>query len=170
MPGRVPSAELSPDLWERSAGFMREVIERTGESGVLFTLETHGGTVDDDPDELERILEDVDSDRVEVCWQPYDFGRTGRAIKLFDCFAENIVHLHLQGRSDGEIVRLEEADIDYRQVLGHIFNTDFDGYISIEFTRDCVVDDPDQFEMDRVLENARKDREFVENVHGFRAG
>jgi sugar phosphate isomerase/epimerase len=170
MPGQVPSSELTAELWERSVKFMREVLERTEESDVIFTLETHGGTVADDPDALERFMEDVGSERLEVCWQPYDFSSTGRAIKLFDRLAESIVHLHLQGRRDGEMELLEHADIDYRQVLGHIFNTDFDGYISIEFVRDCVVNSPEYFDLGHVLDNARRDREFVENIHGFRAG
>lgn len=170
MPGQVASADLTPELWERSVDFMREVIERTEDSGIIFTLETHGGTVADDPDALERFMEDVDSDRLEVCWQPYDFTSTGRAVKLFDRFADSIVHLHLQGRREGQMELLEKSDIDYRQVLGHIFNTDFDGYISIEFVRDCVVESPEDFDLRHVLHNASHDREFVENIHGFRAG
>lgn len=170
MPGQVASEDLEPELWERSVGFMQEVLELTEENDVIFTLETHGGTLADAPDALERFLDDVDSERLEVCWQPYDFGSTGKAIKLFDRLAEYIVHLHLQGRRDGEMELLEDADIDYRQVLGHIFNTEFDGYISIEFVRDCVVDSPGQFDVDQVLENAARDREFIENMHGYRAG
>ncbi len=170
MPGQLPSSEMPPDVWERSVHFFHELLERTKDAGVIFTLETHGGTVADEPDALERFLEDVDSGRVEVCWQPYDFTSTGKAIQLYDRLADRIVHLHLQGRSDGEMELLENADIDYQQVLGHIFNTDFDGYLSIEFVRDCVADSPEDFDLDLVLKNARRDRKFIENIHGYRAG
>lgn len=170
MPGGLPSGDLNPELWEKSVGFMREVLEATAQYDILFTLETHGGTVADDPDALERFMEDLNSERIEVCWQPYDFSSTGKAIKLFDRFSGEITHLHLQGRKGGDMELLEHADIDYRQVLGHIFNSDFDGYISIEFVRDCVVDSPDKFDLQRVLDNARRDREFVESIPGYSAG
>lgn len=170
MPGQIPSNDLTPELWERSVGFVQELLERTETSGVLFTFETHGGTVADDPDALDRFLEDVSSERLEICWQPYDFTSTGKAIKLFDRFADRIVHLHLQGRRDGDMEFLEKADINYQQVLGHIFNTDFDGYISIEFVRDCVTDSPEEFDLKQVLTNATRDREFIENIHGYRGG
>jgi hypothetical protein len=44
----------------------------------------------------------------------------------------------------------------------------FDGYLSIEFVRDCVVDSPEQFDLDTVLANAQRDRRFVESVPGFK--
>ena len=38
----------------------------------------------------------------------------------------------------------------------------FDGALSIEFVKDCVVARPADFDLGRVLANAQQDRAFVE--------
>jgi len=167
MPGRTPSAEMTPELWDRSVAFVREVIRRSEHSGVIIPFETHAGTVADDPDALLRFLEAVGSERLKVCWQPFDFQSTEKAIQLYEKLAPRVVHLHLQGRRGEEMALLEDSDIDYGEVLSHMFARGFDGYISIEFVADCVVDSPEQFDLGAVLANAQKDRRFIESVPGF---
>ena len=168
MPGRTPSAEMTPQVWDRSVAFVQEVLRRSEEQGTIIPCETHAGTVADDPDTLLRFLEAVGSDRLKVCWQPFDFGSTRKAIELYDKLAPRVVHLHLQGRKGREMELLEESDIDYREVLAHVFASGFDGCLSIEFVRDCVVESPEQFDLEAVLENAQRDRRFVESVPGFK--
>jgi sugar phosphate isomerase/epimerase len=168
MPGRTPSAEMTPRVWDRSVAFVQEVLRRSEENGTIIPCETHAGTVADNPETLLRFIGEVGSDRLKVCWQPFDFGSTRKAIELYDKLAPHVVHLHLQGRRGREMELLEESDIDYREVLAHIFASGFDGYLSIEFVRDCVVDSPEQFDLDTVLANAQRDRRFVESVPGFK--
>lgn len=164
MPGRTPSEDLSNGKWDRAVAFVREALEKTEEPGFLVPLETHGGTVADDPDALLRFLDDVGSDRLKICWQPYDFADTDEAIELYDKLSDHIIHLHLQGRCDGQMELLEDSDLDYEAILGHIFESGFDGYLSIEFVKNCVVNDPVNFDVEDVLKNARQDREFIESV------
>ncbi len=163
MPGTIPSAELDPELKRKSEVFVSELLEATGTYGLTFTLETHDGTLADDTDALQSFINSLGSERLKVCWQPYDFRHTGKAIALFDELSEHIIHLHLQGRKSGEMELLEHADIDYARVLQHIKATGFDGYASIEFVRDCVSESPESFDLSRVLSNAARDREFVES-------
>jgi hypothetical protein len=40
--------------------------------------------------------------------------------------------------------------------------------MSIEFVRGCVVDSPEQFDLDAVLASAERDRLFVESASGLR--
>lgn len=167
MPGRTPSAEMTPEVWDRSVGFVREVLARSEERGTIIPFETHAGTVADDPDVLLRFLDAAGSDRLKVCWQPFEFGSTERAIELYDKLAPHVVHLHLQGSSERGMDLLQHSDIDYRAVLSHIFASGFDGYMSIEFVRDCVVDRPEDFDLATVLANAQRDRRFIESVPGF---
>jgi len=166
MPGCVPSAELDAAAWQRSVEFAQEMVQRTAQAGTIIPLETHGNTVADDPDALLRFIDEVGSDRLKVCWQPFDFQSTDKAIELYDRLAPHIVHLHLQGRGGGEMELLENSDIDYRRVLGHIFDKGFDGWLSLEFVRGCVVESPEEFDIDLVLENAKADRAFIETVWG----
>ena len=161
MPGRVPSVKLTPELWARSVEFVREVLARTAGAGPMVPLETHAGTVADDPDALLRFIADVGSDRLKVCWQPFDFASSDKAIELYDRLAAHVVHLHLQGRAGNSMSLLEESNIAYRRILRHILGSGFDGYASIEFVRDCVVESPGKFDLALVLENARRDREFI---------
>jgi len=169
MPGTLASAEMTPQLWDRSAGFAREMLDRTRSRNITIPCETHSKTVADDPDALLRFLETVGSDRLKVCWQPLDFEDTQGALELYDRLAPHVTHVHLQGRRGGEMELLEAADIDYARVLGHIFAGGFDGYVSIEFARGCVVDSPEQFDLEEVLESAATDRAFIEAQPGFRS-
>jgi sugar phosphate isomerase/epimerase len=168
MSGGVSSEDMTPDVWDRSVAFVREVLSRTHQWGVDIAFELHGGTVADDPETLLRFFDEVGSERLKVCWQPLGFQSTEPAIELYDRLSDRVAHLHLQGRRDGEMTLLKDAEIDYREVLGHMFDEGFDGYVSIEFVRGCVVDSPDDMDLGAVLENARKDREFIEGVHAYR--
>ena len=169
MPGTLASAEMTPELWDRLVGFAREMLDRTRPGNITIPCETHGKTVADDPDALLRFFEAVGSDRLKVCWQPLDFEDTQAALELYDRLAPHVTHLHLQGRRGGEMDLLEAADIDYARVLGHIFAGGFDGYVSIEFARGCVVDSPELFDLEEVLESAAIDRAFIEAQPGFRS-
>ena len=168
MPGRTPSAEMTTEVWDRSVAFVREVLRRSEGTGTIIPCETHAGTVADNPESLLRFIGMVGSERLKVCWQPFDFASTGKAIELYDRLSPRVVHLHLQGRRGSQMELLEGSDIDYRQVLAHIFASGFDGHLSIEFVRDCVVESPEQFHLDTVLENAQRDRRFVASVPGFK--
>jgi len=163
MPGSVPSAEITQEQWDSSVAFVREVAGLCEERDMFITCETHGHTLADDPEVLLRFFREVGSDRLKVCWQPFDMADTEAAIALYDRLAGHVAHLHLQGNGSGRAELLELSDIDYRRVLSHIFQKGFDGYAGIEFVRDCLVP-ADQFDMDLVLSNAVRDREFIEAV------
>ena len=162
MPGCVASADMTPEVWDRSVEFVREALERTAHTGCLVPFETHGHTVADNPDALLRFFDDVGSDRLKVCWQPIDFSNTEKAVELYDRLAPHVMHVHLQGRREMEISLLEESDLDYRWILEHILASGFDGYASLEFVRGCVVEKPEEFDLALVLSNAQRDRAFIE--------
>jgi len=165
--GRIASADITARQWDLSVGFVRDVLRSAGEE-MLFTVETHARTLADSPRSALRFIEAVGSERLKVCWQPYDFTDTEGAIRDFDALSEHVVHLHVQGRAGGEMALLEESDIDWRRVLSHIFASGFDGLLSIEFTRGSVVEPPRELSVAEVLANAARDREFIRSVPGYR--
>ena len=159
--GSLSSQASSAEQWQRSVGFVKEILDRSERTDVSFTLELHGGTLADSPESLLRFMDDVGSERVGVCWQPYDFADTEAALELYDRLRQRVRHLHLQGRSGDKMQLLEESDIDWERVLTHILAGGFDGIACIEFVRDCIVDSPEKLQLDTVLLNAARDREFV---------
>jgi sugar phosphate isomerase/epimerase len=107
-----------------------------------------------------RTLELLDSDRFGVCFQPYDASLPG-ATGAFTALRDKIWHLHFQGRKGTDICLLEEADLDYAAYTQFISSMGFDGYLCIEFVKDCVVPSPELIDLDLVMANAEKDRAFV---------
>ena len=164
MPGRIASRDLTPEQWSASVSFMQELMRRSEKAGTIFTLETHGSTLADDPAVLLKFIAEVGSARLKVCWQPIGFADAPKAIELFDRLWPHVAHVHLQGHRAKDYSPLEEADLDYRQVLAHMIKRGFDGYLGIEFVVDCVVDSPEKFRLGEVLQNAARDRQFLESV------
>ena len=59
---------------------------------------------------------------------------------------------------------LENSDLDYRRLTQALAQNRFGGYICIEFTKDCVVKSLSDFSLQTILNNARRDRDFVLQV------
>jgi sugar phosphate isomerase/epimerase len=161
MPGRVASADLTGDLWDQSVAFVQEALDRTADRGFPVPLEMHGGTVADSAESVLRFIGAVGSDRLKVCFQPMGFADTDGTIAIYDALAPHVMHMHVQGRAGDRMAALEESDIDYSRVLRRIFRGGFDGYVSIEFVRDCVVESPEQLNVEKVLANAARERQFI---------
>ncbi|HUF10431.1 MAG TPA: hypothetical protein VMO47_14010, partial [Rhodothermales bacterium] len=102
----------------------------------------------------------LDPDRFGVCFQPYDASLTG-AKGAFLAMRDRVWHLHYQGRKGLEICLLEDADFDYASYTRFVAESSFSGYLCIEFVKDCVVASPELLDVEKVLTNAERDREFV---------
>jgi sugar phosphate isomerase/epimerase len=131
---------------------------------LLLTGETHANTLFDSVETVAATLEIIESEELEVCFQPFDPTDTEQAIADYTALADHVIHIHLQGRRNNEMSLLSDSDIDYERLLETFEINGFAGYLSIEFVKDCVVDHPEDFDLDVVLQNAVKDREFVEKV------
>jgi hypothetical protein len=59
---------------------------------------------------------------------------------------------------------LENSDLDYKRLTRTLAQKGFSGYLCIEFTKDCVVQNPSDFNLETVLNNARRDRDFMLNL------
>ena len=159
--GRLGSAQASPDAYDRSTAFAQRMAARAAALDLMLTVETHPDTLCDSMPATWRFLDDVAADQLAVCYQPFDFTDTARAVADFASLSEHVRHLHLQGRRDDVMCLLAEADIDYRTLLRAVFASGFDGYVGLEFVAGCVVPTPERFDLDRVLANAQRDRAYV---------
>ena len=159
--GRLGSAATSAAAYERSVVFTQQLLDIAAEHGLGLTAETHPDTLCDSVPATRRFLDAVGDERLNLCYQPYDFTSTEQTVADYRALRDRIVHVHLQGRRDDQMCLLEEADIDYHTFLGELAADGFSGALSIEFVKDCVVERPADLDLDRVLANARRDRDFV---------
>ena len=162
--GAKASADLTEMEEANTIASLEMLADAAEDRDLLLTGETHANTLFDSVEATTMSLAEVGSPELEVCFQPYDSRSTEQAISDYSALAENVIHVHLQGRKDDRISLLEEADIDYERFLETLEINGFAGYLSIEFVKDCVVDHPEDFDLERVLSNAVADREFIEKV------
>lgn len=159
--GLKASPTLSPAEYERSVAFAREMTHHMHQFGLTLTGETHANTLFDNQASCFRFLEDVGAANFKVCFQPYDFTDTDQTLKDYAVFADLVTHVHLQGRQNNEMSLLADADVDYAQLFKQLAANGFDGDLCIEFVKDCVVDRPEDFDIDKVLGHAQTDRNYI---------
>ena len=158
--GRLGTADADSDTFERSVAFARRLEALSSECGLTLIAETHPDTLCDSVDATLRVLDRVDE--LSLCYQPFDFGSTEQTVNDFHALAPHAVHVHLQGRRGDAMSLLEDADVDYREVFDALAERGFEGALSIEFVEGCVVERPEAFDLGLVLDNARRDRAFIE--------
>jgi sugar phosphate isomerase/epimerase len=162
--GTKASSELTDIEEANTYASLEMLVDAAEDRDLLLAGETHANTLFDSVESVAQAMSVIDSEELEICFQPFDSSSTEQAIADYSSLAEHVIHIHLQGRKDGSISLLEEADIDYERLLETFEINGFAGYLSIEFVKDCVVDQPQDLDLDRVLANAVSDRQFVERV------
>jgi sugar phosphate isomerase/epimerase len=162
--GQLGSAEVDDAAYDRSIAFARRLAEAAADRDLALHAETHPDTLCDAVAACRRFLADVAAPNLRLCFQPFDFTDTARAVADVEALHQHIAHVHLQGRRDDRMCLLERAEIDYGPVFGALAAHGFDGALCIEFVEDCVVETPSAFDLDRVLANAQRDRAFIEQI------
>ncbi len=158
------SAEVADSEYQSSVQFMHEILALAGSYSLMITGETHPDTLCDSIESCKRFLKAIDSENFKVCFQPFDFSNTARAIGDFHLLADDVVHVHYQGQKNGRMVLLSDSDLDYGRLTTALVAGGFSGKICIEFVKDCVVKSPGDFDIEVVLKHAILDREFIANA------
>lgn len=159
--GNRASASLSEDETERSYDFLRRACDHLQIRDMWLSGETHPDTLCDTTDAIDATIAAVDRSNFVLCYQPFDFSDTAASVKLYEQYADRIKHIHLQGRKEDKHSLLQDAEIDYGKFFTALQKGRFDGYLCIEFVKDCVVQPPAEMNLATVLQNAAKDRAFV---------
>lgn len=147
--------------YDRALAFLSDMTALATSHGLTITGELHPNTLFDSLDACRRVRAAVPSDTFKICFQPYDFADTPQALADYEALHRDVVHVHYQGRRSGALTHLEDADLDYDAFTGHLATHGFEGYLCIELVKDCIVDDPADFDLDLVLKHAQQDRDFV---------
>jgi sugar phosphate isomerase/epimerase len=162
--GTRDSALITAREYERSVEAMRQMTSRAEALDLTITGETHQKTLFDTVGSCQRFIQDVGSDRFKICFQPFDLRSTDQALKDYEQVAEDVIHVHYQGCKGDSMDLLENSDLDYKRLTRTLAQKGFSGYLCIEFTKDCVVQNPSDFNLETVLNNARRDRDFMLNL------
>ena len=133
---------------------------------MTITGETHAHTLFDSLEACRVVLDAVGAGSFKVCFQPYDLTDTAQALAQYDALRAHVVHVHYQGRRSGDLALLEDADLDYDTLTRTLAAHGFEGYLCIELVKDCIVETPTAFDLERVLHQAQQDRDFVLRVAG----
>lgn len=159
--GAIGSAEITTDAEIRSLDFLAEALELAQQYDITITAENHDNTLLDTIESCHKVLQKLDAPKLKICYQPYDFSNKTQLISDYLSLKTSVIHVHFQGRKNGEFALLENADLDYKVFVAALAEHGFKGYWSIEFVKDCVVAQPQDFDLELVLANARRDRDFL---------
>ena len=163
--GRVASGDADEACRARSVAQLRKIAEQAAKHDMGMTVETHGNTLADTTESTVQLLDELsDVLNLGICYQPYTFKDTDAALAEYDAVAHAVRHVHLQNRDDDGNCRLPDGWLDYRRLLTHIRAAGFTGPLSLEFTAGLFPSEGEPFDVQVILDNAEKDRAFVEEV------
>jgi sugar phosphate isomerase/epimerase len=162
--GNLSTETITTAEYGRSVEFMSEMANIAKSFGLIIVGETHPKTLFDNIDSTKQLLNDVNATNFRICFQPYNFYDTNQAIRDYKVLADEVIHVHYQGRKDDKMDLLENSDIDYEVLTKLLIESGFGGHISIEFVKDCVVKKSEDFDLHLVLTNAERDRDFIAEI------
>lgn len=160
-----PGPKIAPDDGERVALFTKRLFrlaECLAPREVL--LETHDGSIADDPAALLKIIDFYPGTNVGLLYQPTVF-RAEEAWAQFKQQQAQVRHLHLQDRDAGrKVVFPGEGVLPWPRMLEA-----FAGDVTIEFLPGGMKSE-ESFNLDETLQEACRAREFVEAARRAGAG
>ena len=122
-----------------------------------FLLETHDGSLADDPAQMVALVEASAAPNVGLLWQPTVFAPAA-ARAQWEVQRAHVRHIHLQNRTaDGKFCRLSDGVVPWEEILQ---STGFGVDVSLEFVPSgiCEVED---FELTTSVQEAVEEFGFV---------
>jgi sugar phosphate isomerase/epimerase len=159
--GKMGPEIITDSEYKRSVDFMKEIAELAKTYKLTITGETHRKTLFETMESCQNFRKDVDAENFKVCFQPWDLTNTQKAINDYNTLAEQVIHVHFQGRKDKKFDLLEAAELDYDLLIQALADKKFDEYISIEFVKNCKVINPEDINIPLIMKNGQIDRDFI---------
>lgn len=127
------------------AALLRRVAEAAAAGGLRVAVERHVGSLADDADRVQRLLDAVDHPALGLAWQPLDgLPREAATAQPDDAarLAPRACHVHLKNyRVDAASGRLHlgaslaEGALDWRRILAALRAAGYEDALCLEFTR-----------------------------------
>ena len=147
-PGRSPSPERTGETIELVAQRMCQLADEQPE--VEWLLETHDGSLADEPADMVRLVQRCERPNVGLLWQPTRFDPEA-ARRQFAVQREHIRHVHLQNRTvEAGFTRLAEGVITWMDFLSEL-PPGVGGTLEFVPSGICA---PEQFDLDETLREA----------------
>lgn len=162
--GNISSSAITQPEYDNSLETMKRVISLAKSMDLMVTGETHQKTLFDNIDSCLTFMKKINADNFMICFQPYNLEETEQALSDYKLVTDRVIHVHYQGRKDKQMELLENSSLDYKKLSQTLIENRFAGYISLEFVKNCVVESNADFKLDLVLQNARRDRDYIINI------
>ena len=138
---------------------LNRLLERLPNVEVL--LETHDGSLADDPNVITQIVKDLAHPNVGLLFQPTFIQEKESILEQFRIEEPFIRHLHFQNRlPDGSFVGLKEGIIPWPEILQELGNR-VDGTLEFVPIGVCGVD---EFDLDATLAQARAEADYIQSI------
>jgi len=158
-PGVLPTDEpVIAVVQARIAALARRLPE------AEFLLESHDGSIADDPERLVRLVCDMALPNVGILFQPTVF-EAQAALSQVECQAPWVRHLHLQNRAVGDksrFVRLAEGGVSWKEIVAKLHAHGAQVAATLEFVPSAICP-VEAFDLERSLAEA------VEEVNVFQS-
>ena len=163
--GNIASKNMNPEQTQQAIRSLKSLASQLDNHGIFLALETHANTLCDTQDSTMKVFESLGSSKnVGCCFQPYMESNTEEALEFFDKIAPWTIHIHLQNRKAMKMdcCLLSAGDwIDYNRLLPHLYDSNYNGDLSIEFTANMATPENPDTPIQAILKNAVLDRDFV---------
>jgi sugar phosphate isomerase/epimerase len=134
----------------------KALVARLPDTEIL--LETHDGSLADDPATVVRIVQEIAAPNVGLLFQATNFPKPETIMPQFHVEKPFIRHLHLQNRmTDGSFVRLNEGVILWPQILKELGDT-VDATLEFVPVGICPVG---QFDLAATIKQAVDEADYV---------
>lgn len=128
--------DIDRDHWNRVCEDLQRASTAAEDRGVGVTVEKHEGTVTNDGDGAQRLIEAVDADNCGLNWQPL-FSLSAETLREEAAtLAPLCNNVHLQAVAEsGETNRcaLSESYFDLKTILEAFQTAGFEGFANVEF-------------------------------------
>lgn len=156
--GRKGSKDADQDYFNNVVADSKRIAKIANEAGIRVSYEYHGKTLTDTVESALRLLKAVDSDNMQLYWQP----AVGLSIKQrlinIEAVSDYITNVHVFNWIEIDRLPLKEGSQDwnnYLSIINKSTNPIKDRYFLLEFVKDNSLA---QFESD-----AKALREIVNN-------
>jgi sugar phosphate isomerase/epimerase len=163
--GRIAAREITPRQLELTNSRAHAWINYgRREHGLSFCAELHGGTIFD-PYEFGRKYIATNRDlALKVCWQPYGGDGLDRCIKIIRDLGPEIAHAHFQPSNAQGRCLLQDAELDYRQIVPALHSANAQFMPSVVFVPGGFASAEKPFSLDAALADAASEARWIDAI------
>ena len=125
----------SPDERDEVFVRLREMIEYAREQGVVLLHENEKGIYGDTADRCADLMRELSCDSFRAVFDPANFVQCRQDTKYaYEQLKEYITYVHIKDAcmEDGKVVPSGVGDGNVEEILRRLFNSGYDGFLSLE--------------------------------------